>query len=319
MSKAEPSSGNASQVQMESAENQIVVYQPNETVRLDVRLENETVWLNQARLAELFCVDRTVVNRHIHKIYKTGELDESATCAKIAQVQVEGGRSIMRTIPFYNLDMIIAVGYRVNSLQATRFRQWATKILREYLLRGYAVNTRLNQLEDKMDRRLAKHDSDIAELKGKVDFFVQTQTPPLQGVFYNGQLWDARALVLSLVSRAKRSLILIDNWANTEVLDLFAKKRKGVRLTIFTSEHFKKGVPTHLISPADIATFNAQYPKLAVRYNETFHDRFLIIDDKELYLIGASLKDLGSKCFAFTKLAPADIRRIKKTAFHPAP
>ena len=187
MSKAEPSGGSATMAHAEPAENQIVVYQPNETVRLDVRLENETVWLNQARLAELFCVDRTVVNRHIHNIYKTGELDESATCAKIAQVQVEGDRSIMRTIPFYNLDMIIAVGYRVNSLQATRFRQWATKILREYLLRGYAVNTRLNQLEDKMDRRLAKHDSDIAELKGKVDFFVQTQTPPLQGVFYNAR------------------------------------------------------------------------------------------------------------------------------------
>ena len=194
MSKAEPSGGSATMAHIEPTENQIVVYQPNESVRLDVRLENETVWLNQARLAELFCVDRTVVNRHIHNIYKTGELDESATCAKIAQVQVEGGRSIMRTIPFYNLDMIIAVGYRVNSLQATRFRQWATKILREYLLRGYAVNTRLNQLEDKMDRRLAKHDSDIAELKDKVDFFVQTQTPPLQGVFYNGQFWDARAL-----------------------------------------------------------------------------------------------------------------------------
>ena len=194
MSKAEPSGGSATMAHIEPAENQIVVYQPNETVRLDVRLENETVWLDQARLAELFCVDRTVVNRHIHNIYKTGELDESATCAKIAQVQVEGDRSIMRTIPFYNLDMIIAVGYRVNSLQATRFRQWATKILREYLLRGYAVNARLNQLEDKMDRRLAKTEADVAELKDKVDFFVQTQTPPLQGVFYNGQFWDARAL-----------------------------------------------------------------------------------------------------------------------------
>ena len=171
-----------------------------------------------------------------------------------------------------------------------------------------------------MDRRLAKHDSDIADLKEKVDFFVQTQTPPLQGVFYNGQLWDARALVLSLVARAKRSLILIDNWANTSVLDLFTKKCKGVRLTIFTSEHYDRNhVPHRKISLADIKTFNAQYPKLAVRYNETFHDRFLIIDDKELYLIGASLKDLGAKCFAFTKLDPTDIRRIKKAAFHPIP
>ena len=165
---------------------------------------------------------------------------------------------------------------------------------------------------------MAKTEQDVVELKEKVDFFVQTQTPPLQGVFYDGQLWDARALVLKLVAGAKRSLILIDNWATPEVLDLFAKKRKGVKVTVFTSEHYdKKHVPHRKISDADIKTFNTQYPKLAVRYNEIFHDRFLIIDDKELYLIGASLKDLGSKCFAFTKLDPADIRGIKKSAFHP--
>ena len=301
---------------MSASENQIIVYQPNETVRLDVRLENETVWLTQARLGVLFGVDRTVVNRHIHNIYKTGELEESATCAKIAQVQNEGGRSITRIVPFYNLDMIIAVGYRVNSLQATRFRQWATRVLKEYLLRGYSVNARLSQLEDKVDRRLAKHERDIIELKNKVDFFVQTETPPLQGVFYDGQLWDARALVLKLIQSAKRSLILIDNWATAETLDLFTKKRKGVKVTIITSEHYdKKHVPHRKISDADIATFNAQYPRLAVRYNETFHDRFLIVDDKELYLIGASLKDLGKKCFGFTKMDAGEIERIKKAAF----
>ena len=180
---------------MSANENQIVVYQPNETVRLDVRLENETVWLAQARLGVLFGVDRTVVNRHIHNIYKTGELEEAATCAKIAQVQNEGGRSITRTVPSYNLDMIIAVGYRVNSLQATRFRQWAIRVLKEYLLQGYSVNTRMSQLEDKVDRRLAKHESDIIELKNKVDFFVQTKEPPLQSVFYQGKFWDAKSLV----------------------------------------------------------------------------------------------------------------------------
>ena len=317
MSKAESPGGNASQVQMEPVENQIVVYQPNETVRLDVRLENETVWLTQEQMALLFGRDQSVIARHVGNIFKEGELDRNSVYAKNAYTASDGKTY---QVAFYNLDVVISVGYRVKSVQGTRFRQWATGVLKEYLIRGYAVNTRLNQLEDKMDRRLAKHDSDIADLKEKVDFFVQTQTPPLQGVFYNGQLWDARALVLSLVSRAKRSLILIDNWANTAVLDLFTKKREGVRLTIFTSEHYDRNhVPHHKISPADVATFNAQYPKLALRYNETFHDRFLIIDDKELYLIGASLKDLGSKCFAFTKLAPADIRRIKKTAFHPAP
>ena len=317
MNKAESSSGNSSQVQMEHVENQIVVYQPNETVRLDVRLENETVWLTQEQMALLFGRDQSVIARHIGNIFKEGELDRNSVYAKNAYTASDGKTY---QVAFYNLDVVISVGYRVKSVQGTRFRQWATGVLKEYLIRGYAVNTRLNQLEDKMDRRLAKHDSDIADLKEKVDFFVQTQTPPLQGVFYNGQLWDARALVLSLVSRAKRSLILIDNWANTAVLDLFTKKREGVRLTIFTSEHYDRNHVTHRkISPADVATFNAQYPKLTVRYNETFHDRFLIIDDKELYLIGASLKDLGSKCFAFTKLDSADIRRIKKTAFHPTP
>ena len=176
------------------SENQIVVYQPDDTLRLDVRLENETVWLTQARLGILFGVDRTVVNRHIRNIYKGGELEETATCARIAQVQNEGTRRITRVISYYNLDIIIAVGYRVNSLRATRFRQWATGVLREYLLRGYAFNQRLNQLEEKMDRRLAKTEADVADLKDKVDFFVQTKEPPLQGVFYDGQLWDACSL-----------------------------------------------------------------------------------------------------------------------------
>ena len=319
MNKAEPSGGIDSQVQMEPAENQIVVYQPNETVRLETRYAHESIWLTQLKIAELFGVQKAAISKHLKNIYSTGELVREATVSKMETVQNEGGRTVIREQEFYNLDVIIAVGYRVNSVMATQFRIWATQVLKTYLLKGYAVNTRLAQLEDKVDRRLAKHDDRIATLEQKVDFFVQTQTPPIQGVFYNGQLWDARSLVLSLVSRAKRSLVLIDNWANTEVLDLFAKKRKGVRLTIFTSEHFKKGVPKHLISPADVATFNAQYPKLAIRYNETFHDRFLIIDDKELYLIGASLKDLGSKCFAFTKLDPSAIRGLKKSAFHPTP
>ena len=179
--------------------------------------------------------------------------------------------------------------------------------MRHFMMANAEVVCRMNVLEKKQIATDAKVDEILERL--------DSSETPIQGVFYDGQLWDARALMLKLVAGAKRSLILIDNWATPEVLDLFAKKRKGVRLTIFTSEHFKKGVPKHLISPADISTFNAQYPKLAVRYNESFHDRFLIIDDKELYLIGASLKDLGSKCFAFTKLDAGEIRRIKRSAF----
>ena len=184
--------------------------------------------------------------------------------------------------------------------------------MRHFMMANAEVVCRMNVLEKKQMATDAKVDEILERL--------DSSETPLRGVFYNGQLWDARALVLSLVSRAKRSLILIDNWATPEVLDLFAKKRKGVKVTVFTSEHYdNKHVPHHKISPADIATFNAQYPKLAVRYNETFHDRFLIIDDRELYLIGASLKDLGGKCFGFTKMDSREIRRIKKTAFSSTP
>ena len=293
-------------------QNQIVVYQPNGVMKIDVRFDGETVWLLQPQIAELFSCSLENVRLHLKNIYACGELEKTATSKESLEVQKEGNRSVTRKFLYYNLDAIISIGYRVNSIVGVRFRQWATQIIKERMFAGAALAAQFAAI----DRRLLSHEKDIDELEDKVDFFVQIQTPPLQGVFYNGQFWDARALVLSLVSRAKRSLILIDNWANTEVLDLFKKKREGVRLTIFTSEHYdKKHVPHHKISPADIATFNSQYPKLAVRYNETFHDRFLIIDDKELYVIGASLKDLGSKCFAFTKLDPADIRRIKKSAF----
>ena len=294
---------------MSTSENQIVVYQPDDTTRLSVRFDGETVWLSQEQMIDLFQRDRSVISRHIANAFKEGEVDKE-NCLHILQTNTKGRPEVV-----YNLEVVTSVGYRVKSLRGVMFRRWATRVLKEYLLRGYSYNARMNQLEDKMDRRFAQHDQAIVDLKEKVDFFVQTQTPPIQGVFYDGQLWDARALVLKLVARAKRSLILIDNWANTEVLDLFTRKRKGVRLTIFTSEHYdSKHVPHHKISPADVKTFNAQYPKLAVRYNESFHDRFLIIDDKELYLIGASLKDLGRKCFAFTKLDAGEIRRIKKTA-----
>ena len=289
--------------------NEIVVYQPDETVRLDVRLEENTVWLTQNQMTDLFQRDRSVITRHINNVFAEGELDEQSN-VHFLHIAISD-----KPVKMYSLNVIISVGYRVKSLRGTQFRIWATNVLREYLLRGYSVNARINQLEDRMDRRLAKTEAEVIELKEKVDFFVQTKEPPLQGVFYDGQLWDARALVLSLVSRAKRALILIDNWATPETLDLFTKKHKGVKVTIFTSEHFKKKAPHHSISDADIATFNAQYPKLAVRYTDKFHDRFIIIDDKELYLIGASLKDLGRKCFAFTKLDAGEIPRIKKEAY----
>ena len=279
--------------------NEIVVYQPDDTIRLAVRLENETVWLTQAQLCELFQRDVSVISRHIKNIFSECELDKESN---LHYLQIATSD---RPVALYSLDVIISVGYRVKSVIGTRFRQWANRILKEYVLRGYAVNERFARLEQKV----LKHEEQI-------NLVLQTALPPIQGVFYDGQLWDARALVLKLIQTAKRSIILIDNWATPEVLDLFAKKRAGVKVTIFTSEHYdKKHVPHRKISDGDVKTFNAQYPKLAVRYNETFHDRFLIIDEKELYLIGASLKDLGRKCFGFTKMDAGEIARIKKSAF----
>ncbi len=293
-------------------ENQIVVYQPDNVERIVVRFDGDTVWLLQPQIAELFKCSLENVRLHLKNIYASEELDKSATSKESLEVRREGNRSVTRRFTYYNLDAIISVGYRVNSIIGVRFRQWATRIIKERMLAGSVQAIQFAAI----DRRLTKHDSDIAELKEKVDFFVQTKEPPIQGVFYDGQLWDARALVLKLVAGAKRSLVLIDNWATAATLDLFTKKRKGVKVTVFTSQHFnKKGVPQRKLSVADVATFNAQYPKLSVRFTESFHDRFLIVDDKELYLVGASLKDLGRKCFAFTKLDAGEIARIKKTAF----
>ena len=287
-------------------ENKIVIYQTEDgQTQIDVRLENDTVWLTQAQMAELFETDRTSIVRHINNIYRVDELEREATCAKIAQVQNEGGRMISRVVSFYNLDMIIAVGYRVNSLRATKFRQWATGVLREYLLKGYAVNQRLSLLEDRVDRRLAGHEERLSTLEGKVDFFVQTKEPPLQGVFYDGQLWDACSLVERLVARAKRLILLIDSWIGTETLDILAKKRKGVVVEVVTSVRGNK------VADSEVAKFNAQYGGLSVKTSAAFHDRFLVLDDRELYLIGASLKDLGKKCFAFTKLDAGEIAGLK--------
>ena len=286
--------------------NEIVVYQPDETLRLDVRLENETVWLTQGQMADLFQRDRSVITRHIGNVFSEGELTEGGN-VQFLHIPLSD-----KPIKLYSLNVVISVGYRVKSVRGTQFRIWATNVLRDYLLRGYAVNERLVQIEDRMDRRLAEHGRRLDALEGKVDFFVRTQTPPLQGVFYDGQLWDARAFVDKLVRSAKKSLLLVDNWATVETLDMLAAKQKGVAVTVVTSEHRdRKGNPRPKILPADVAKFNAQYPSLSLRFRENFHDRFLVVDDRDLYLIGASLKDLGKKCFGFTKMAASEIPGLK--------
>jgi hypothetical protein len=269
-------------------ENQIVVYQPNETVRLDVRLENETVWLTQAQLCELFQRDVSVISRHIKNIFSEGELEKESN---LHFLQIANSD---RPVALYSLDVIISVGYRVKSVIGTRFRQWANKVLKEYILRGYAVNERLERLE----RKVIKHDEQI-------NLVLQTALPPIQGVFYEGQLWDACSLVEKLIERAKKTVVLIDSWVGPGTLDMLAKKRKGVSVDVVTSPRGNK------LAESDIEKFNAQYGGLSVKISAAFHDRFLIIDDNELYLIGASLKDLGRKCFGFTRMDAGEIVVIK--------
>lgn len=215
---------------------------------------------------------------------------------------------VSRRVKFYNLDAIISVGFRVNSRLGIMFRQWANGIIQDHLLRGYSLNVRMNQLEDKVDRRLAKHDADIVDLKEKVDFFVKTSQPPVQGVFYDGQVFDAHVFAAKHILSAKKSILLIDSWVDVVTLELLAKKQKGVTVEIVASPRGNK------LSPSDIATFNAQYGGLTVRTSTNFHDRFVIVDGKSLYLFGASLKDLGRKCFAFTKLDASEIPGLKARA-----
>ena len=196
---------------MSASENQIVVCQPN-----------ETVWLTQEQIANLFGTKRPAITKHLANIYKSGELEREGTCSILEHMGNDGKQSY-RTM-FYNLDAILSVGYRVNSRNATLFRRWATQVLKTYLLRGYAVNTRLSQLEDRVDRRLAKHDERIATLEEKVDFFVQTKEPPLQSVFYQNKFWDAKSLLIKFIRRAKKELIVIDAYPGVATLDMLAKR-----------------------------------------------------------------------------------------------
>ena len=262
---------------------EIILYQPNNSIELEVRMEAETVWLTQAQIALLFGVDRTVIVRHIGNVYKTHELDAISTCAKIAQVQTEGKRTVMREVNYYNLDMILSVGYRVNSINATKFRQWANKVLKDYLLHGYAVNQRIERLENRVSRT-----------EEKIELLVRTSLPPMEGVFYEGQIFDAHVFASNLIKMAKNSIVLIDNYIDKSVLVTLSKRENNVSAKIVTrsiSDQFRLDLNRH----------NSQYPQIDVEERTDIHDRFLIIDDT-VYHIGASLKDLGKKLFAFSKL-----------------
>lgn len=269
---------------------EVAIYNPDDSIRLEVRLENETVWLNRAQISLLFDRDVKTIGKHINSALAE-ELKGVPTVAKFATLQQEGDRWVRRPKEYYNLDMILSVGYRVKSSRGIAFRRWANTVLKEYLLRGYTINPRLEQLE----RRVAKTEE-------KIDFFVRAALPPVEGVFYDGQIFDAYEFASKLIKSAKKEIVLIDNYVDETVLTMLDKRVSTVKATIYT-----KQISAQL--QMDINRHNAQYPPIDVQAFNKAHDRFLIVDDK-VYHIGASLKDLGKKWFAFSlmqDITPQDL------------
>ena len=261
---------------------EVAIYNLDDSIKLNVWMTKETVWLTIRQLALLFNRDRTVIGRHIKNIFSEGELDPSLVCAKFAHTGEYGraaGYTQTKDVDFYNLDVIISVGYRVKSVRGTRFRQWANAVLKEYLIRGYAINPRLEQLEQR-----------VAKTEEKIDFFVKTALPPVEGIFFDGQIYDAYEFICGLIKSAKTRIILIDNYVDETVLTMLDKREAGVSATIYTQK-----ISSQL--QLDITKHNAQYPAIDVKEFTKSHDRFFILDN-QVYLIGASLKDLGKKWFA---------------------
>ena len=271
--------------------NEIILYQPDEALKLEVRLERDTVWLTQQQIADLFGTKRPAITKHLSNIFKSGELEENSVRSILEHTATDG--KIYKT-QFYNLDAILSVGYRVNSKNATMFRRWANQILKEYLLRGYSINQRLMQLEDRIDRRLSEHDRHLLQLDERVDFFVRSSLQPKEGVFFNGQIFDAYALIADLIRQANKRIVVIDNYIDDSVLVQLSKRQPGVTVDIYDGQISKQ-------LRQDVEKHNEQYPGVTLHKYAKAHDRFLIIDE-DVYHIGASLKDLGKKLFAFSKM-----------------
>ncbi len=279
---------------------EIILYQtPDHQIALEVRYEEDTVWLTQKQIAELFGTKRPAITKHLANIYKSGELNENSTCSILEHMGNSGVQKYQTQ--YYNLDVILSIGYRVNSKNATQFRIWANKVLKNYLIKGYAIHAQFEQIE----KKIQQHDKTLYEHEQKFDMLIKTNLPPNEGIFYDGQIFDAYKFVTDIVETAVTSIVLIDNYIDKSVLVLLSKKRVGVNVEIYSasiSEQLK----------LDILKFNTQYPKIDVKIFNKSHDRFLIIDKKTVYHIGASLKDLGKKWFAFSKIELDALEMINK-------
>ena len=271
---------------------EIILYQPDSEVRLEVRLENETVWLSIEEMSQLFGRDISVIGKHIRNVFKEGELLKEAVWAKFAYTASDGKTY---QVDYYNLDVIISVGYRVKSHRGTQFRQWANKVLKEYLLKGYSVNQRLSNLEDRVNCKFLEHEQHLNRIDSKINLFVRTSLPPLEGIFYDGQIFDAYKFATDLIRSARQSIVLIDNYVDESVLLMLSKRNAGVKADIYT-----QAVSRQL--QLDLQKHNSQYPPIGIHTYRKCHDRFLIIDGTDIWHIGSSLKDLGKKMFAFSRL-----------------
>ena len=273
-----------------SNNNQIIVYQTadNQT-QINVTLENETVWLTQAQIAELFLKDQSVIARHIANIFKEGELDKESNMQILHNTL-----SKYKPTAIYNLDVIISVGYRVKSQRGVQFRQWANRVIKDYMLKGYAINQQMLAMEERIGRQLQDHTVQIQDLQEKVNFFVRTSLPPHQGIFYDGQIFDAYTFINDRIREATTRITLIDNYIDDSVLTMLAKRTDKVTVTIYTK---KPSAQLQL----DIQKHNAQYPPIDIHTFDRSHDRFLCIDET-VYHLGASIKDLGKKWFAFNRM-----------------
>ena len=276
------------------SKNEIVLYQSDEAIQLEVRLENETVWLSQAQMAELFGCSSDNIGLHLKNLYEEGEIDKVSTTEDFSVVRTEGKRVVRRTVAHYNLDAILSVGYRVCSRNATLFRRWATSVLKDYILKGCAINQRIMHLEEKMDSRFELVEEKLNDHQTKIDFFVRTSLPPVEGVFYDGQVLEPFGFVNQLIRSATHRIVLIDNYVDDTVLLRLAERNLAVTATIYTQQ----SSPSFAVA---LQKNNAQYSPITVHQFTKSHDRFLIIDDA-VYHIGASIKDLGKKWFAFCKM-----------------
>ncbi len=275
----------------EKKQGEIILYQPNETIKLEVRIEEDTVWLTQAQMAELFQTTKQNISLHTNNIFREGELDKISVVKEYLTTALDGKNYQTK---YFNLDVIISVGYRVKSVRGTQFRQWANKVLKEYLLKGYSINQRLEHIENKMDSKFAEHDMRLQRMDEQINFFVRTSLPPIEGIFFDGQIFDAHTFVCDLIRSAKRRIVVIDNYIDDTVLHRLDKRRKGVDATIYTQQ-----IPKTL--KTDIKSHNEQYTPIDIKVAKNVHDRFMIVDDA-VYHIGASIKDLGKKIFAFSKM-----------------